>query len=61
MNEVPDPSDRCTTMMSVAGSFTPGLSAAMRVSFHLVIRPRKTAARVPPSKRSGVFPSCGRL
>src|SRR5262245_34222956 len=34
---VPEPSERCTTVILVAGRFTPGLSAAMAGSFHIVI------------------------
>ena len=41
MYVVPLPSERCTTRMSFAGSFTPALSAAIRESFHLVILPAK--------------------
>ena len=40
MNVVPLPSERCTTAMAVCGSVTPGLSFAMRASFHCVIWPR---------------------
>ena len=38
---VPLPSARTTTLMSVLGSFTPGLASATALSFHLVILPRK--------------------
>src|ERR1051325_759161 len=34
---VPDPSDRWATTMAVDGSFTPGLSAAIALSFHVLI------------------------
>src|ERR1043166_819243 len=44
MKLVPDPSDRCTTMMSALGSLAPGLAATIRRSFHLVILPRKMSA-----------------
>src|SRR3954463_7725980 len=43
---VPDPSDRWATTMAVEGSFTPGLSAAMALSFHVLIWRRKILAIV---------------
>src|SRR2546422_1996940 len=45
MKDVPDPSERCTTTTSVAGSLTPGFTAAIRASLHFVIFPRKMSAR----------------
>ena len=40
MYVVPDPSERCTMVMSVAGSFTPEFSFASAGSFHFLIFPR---------------------
>ena len=48
MYVVPDPSERCTTVMSSAGSETPALSFAIAGSFHLVILPRKMSASTGP-------------
>src|SRR5512143_2375431 len=47
---VPEPSERWTTLMSVAGRFTPAFCAAIVASFHLVILPRKM-----PATMSGVI------
>src|SRR5208337_2365898 len=41
---VPLPSERWTTMIGWSGSLTPGLSSVIRLSFHLVILPRKMSA-----------------
>ena len=60
MKLVPEPSDRCTTRMSSAGSVVPALSAAIRASFHLVILPRKMSASTSPLSASG-RESAGRL
>ena len=46
---MPLPSDRCTTTISCAGSFTPGFALAIAGSFHFVILPRKM-----PASASGV-------
>src|ERR1022692_3715162 len=43
---VPDPSERCTVVMAVAGNLTPGLSPAMAGSFQVVILPAKIPATV---------------
>ena len=43
---VPEPSDRCTIVISVPGSFTPGFSFAIAGSFHFVILPWKMSAAV---------------
>jgi len=40
MKVVPEPSERCTTLISVAGRPTPGFSAAIAGSFHFLILPR---------------------
>ena len=40
MKVVPEPSERRTTVMAASGSATPGFSAAIAGSFHLVILPR---------------------
>ncbi len=40
MKVVPEPSDRWTTVMSVAGSFAAGLSFTSAGSFHFWILPR---------------------
>jgi hypothetical protein len=45
---VPEPSERCTTVMSVAGSFAAGLSFTSAASFHFVILPRKMSASTAP-------------
>jgi hypothetical protein len=37
---VPLPSERCTARIGAAGSATPGLAAAITLSFHVVILPR---------------------
>ncbi len=42
---VPEPSERCATVIAVSGS-APGLSFAIAASFHLVILPRKLAESV---------------
>src|SRR5207253_8578160 len=60
MNDVPDPSERCTTTMSASGSFRPGLADAMRASLHFVIFPRKMSASTSGVNRSVSFTS-GRL
>src|SRR4051794_40618660 len=52
MYEVPDPSERCTTVMSSAGSVTPAFSVAMAGSFHFVTLPRKMSASSGPENRS---------
>src|SRR5687767_782308 len=43
---VPDPSDRWATTMAVAGSFAPGLSAAIALSFQVLISRWKILAMV---------------
>ncbi len=43
---VPEPSDRWATVMAVAGSLAPGLSAAIALSFHVLIWRRKILAIV---------------
>ena len=48
MNVVPEPSERCTTVMSVAGRVTPGLSLTIAGSFHFVILPRTMSASTGP-------------
>ena len=45
---VPEPSERCTTVMPVAGSLTPGLSAAICGSFQVLIEPAKMLATTGP-------------
>src|SRR5437762_2160404 len=52
MYEVPEPSERCTTVMSAAGRLTPGFSLAMAGSFHFVTLPRKMSARRGPENFS---------
>ena len=37
---VPEPSERCTTVMVSSGSFTPGFRPAMAASFHFFTLPR---------------------
>src|SRR5262249_10201780 len=56
MYVVPEPSERCTTVMSVVGSFAPGLALAIAGSFHLVILPRKMSARTGPVNFSSPAP-----
>jgi len=46
---VPEPSERLTTRMSVAGSFAFGFNLAIAASFHFVIFPWKISATVWPS------------
>src|SRR5437879_13847319 len=60
MKDVPDPSERCTTTTSVAGSLTPGFTAAIRASLHFVIFPRKMSARTSGVNRK-VSLTSGRL
>ena len=48
MYVVPEPSDRCTTVMSVPGRLTPAFSFAIAGSFHFVILPRKMSASSAP-------------
>ena len=55
---VPEPSARCATVIAVDGSVTPGLSAAIAASFHVLIFSEKILASVVPlscslSRRSG--------
>ena len=52
---VPDPSDRCITVMSSPGRFTPALSLVIAGSFHFVILPRKISARTVPLNLSSVL------
>ena len=47
---VPEPSERWTTLISVAGRVTPGFSAAIAASFHFLILPSKM-----PAMTSGVI------
>ncbi len=49
---MPEPSERCTTVIGRFGRFTPWFMAAMRGSFHLVISPRKIWAISWPVRRS---------
>ena len=53
---VPEASARCTTVMSVLGSVTPGLSAAIAASFHFVICPLKILAIVAALSCSELTP-----
>jgi hypothetical protein len=55
MYVVPDPSARCATVMSVAGSVTPGFNFAIAASFHFVILPRKMSASTGPVNFSSVL------
>ena len=48
MYVVPDPSDRCTTVMSVDGSLIAALSFEIAGSFHFVTLPRKISASIAP-------------
>src|SRR5450759_2088033 len=50
---VPEPSDRCTTLISVAGRVTPALAAAIDGSFHFVILPSKMPAMISAVILSG--------
>ena len=50
---VPLPSDRCTGRIGTPGSATPGLAAAIALSFHIVIVPMKM-----PVIASGVSCTC---
>ena len=43
---VPELSARCATVIAVDGSFTPGLSALIAASFHVLISPWKIFASV---------------
>src|SRR5262245_48140715 len=43
---VPEPSERCATVMFVLGRLTPGLSAAMAGSFHFLMSVEKILASV---------------
>src|SRR5258708_5161917 len=55
---VPLPSDRCATVISLSGRFTPGLSFFNAASFHFLMVPRKMAASVSPVNLSwAVTPS----
>ena len=57
MYDVPDPSDRCTTVMSLTGRLTPGLSFVTAGSFHFVTLPRKmSASNGPENFNSAVTP-----
>src|SRR5580658_2673368 len=57
---VPLLSERCTTAISSAGSFTPLFKSAILGSFHLLILPRKMPARTSPVNFSCVV-TPGRL
>ena len=48
---VPEPSARCATVIAVDGSVTPGLSAAIALSFHFVILRAKILASVLSERR----------
>jgi hypothetical protein len=48
---VPEPSDRITGMIRIAGRFSPGLSAAIAGSFHWVMTPVKILAMLSPDRR----------
>ena len=52
---MPDPSERCATVMSVAGSFAPGFRAVIALSFHFVILPRKMSASTAPVNFNSAF------
>src|SRR5216684_4039347 len=55
---VPLPSERCTTVISLSGRFTPGLSFFSAASFHFLMVPRKMPASVSPVNLSvAVTPS----
>ncbi len=56
---VPEPSERCTTVILPSGSLTPGFSAAIAGSFQVLILPRKMLPRVGPSSFSapGAMPA----
>src|ERR1017187_3875404 len=45
MKVVPLPSERCTTIISSSGSFTPWLAAASLGSFHFLMSPKKIPAK----------------
>ena len=45
---VPDASERCTTVIAIAGSFTPGLSFAISGSFQVLTLPMKMSATSGP-------------
>ena len=54
--EVPEPSERTTGTIAIAGSASCGLSALIAGSSHLVIAPVKIFATVsPPSRRLVTF------
>jgi hypothetical protein len=50
MKVVPEPSERCTTTIGCAGSFTEALSLAIAGSFQVLISPMKILASVGPSR-----------
>jgi hypothetical protein len=52
---VPDPSERCTIVTSVAGSVTPGLIFTIAGSFHRFIFPMNMSARTAPVNFSGAL------
>src|SRR5690606_11469860 len=54
---VPDPSERCTTVIFVAGSVASGLSASIAGSAQLVIRPPKIPATVSALRRRSSTPA----
>ena len=54
MNEVPDPSDRYATLMSVVGSATEGFSFTIAGSFQFRTLPMKIAARSGASNFTSV-------
>ena len=57
MYVVPEPSERCTTTMSVAGNETPAFTLAIAGSFHFVTLPRKmSASSGPVNLRSALRP-----
>ena len=53
---VPDPSERWTIVIAVAGSVTPGLRAAIFGSFQVVMVPRYIPATVSASSFRSVTP-----
>ena len=54
MNDVPEPSERCTTTIALSGSSTSGFNVVIAGSFHLVILPRNISATISPVSLSPV-------
>ena len=61
MKVVPEPSDLCTTTISLSDKFKPGFAAVIAGSFHFVISPKKIPATASEVNFSPLFGTSGML